>query len=136
MSIHPISGGVAPLYKPLRPSFLIACSRQSRGPLNCAFSLVCNLTLIVSNLYSYGTPAYISNGKGTYGWPTKLSSAHVCQAWEKMAYLTTQLRNTREHACHKPLVVVVLSISGRLPLSQRFIASMCDVGIDDSCVYT
>lgn len=50
ITIHPTSGGVAPLYNPLMPSFRTVCSTQSRGPLKCASLVVCRRTLTVSNL--------------------------------------------------------------------------------------
>ena len=49
MNIHPTSGGVAPLYSPAKPSFLNVCIRQSTGPRKRDVSVVCSLTLIVSN---------------------------------------------------------------------------------------
>ena len=47
---YPMSGGVAPLYNPLTPSLRTVCNRQSSGPLNWAFSVVCRRTLMVSKL--------------------------------------------------------------------------------------
>ena len=35
MNIHPMSGGVAPLYRARTPSFRTVCARQSSGPHNC-----------------------------------------------------------------------------------------------------
>lgn len=49
--IHPINGGVAPLYNPRTPSFRTVCNVQSNGPLKCASLLVCKRTLTVSNLF-------------------------------------------------------------------------------------
>lgn len=50
MTIQPTSGGVAPLYSPLTPSFRTVCSTQSKGPLKCPSLLVCNRTFTVSKL--------------------------------------------------------------------------------------
>jgi hypothetical protein len=48
MNIHPTNGGVAPLYKPAKPSFRSVCMRQSTGPRNWDFSVVCRRTFMVS----------------------------------------------------------------------------------------
>lgn len=50
MTIHPTSGGEAPLYNPFTPSFRTVCSVQSNGPLKCPSLLVWRRTLTVSNL--------------------------------------------------------------------------------------
>lgn len=50
INIHPINGGLAPLYKPGIPSRRSVSNRQSIGPRNCVAVDVCNRTLIVSNL--------------------------------------------------------------------------------------
>lgn len=50
MTIQPISGGVAPLYSAVTPSFRTVCSKQSNGPVNRELFVVCSRTLIVSNL--------------------------------------------------------------------------------------
>lgn len=49
MNIHPMSGGVAPLYSPVTPSCLTVCIKQSTGPRKCDLSVVCIRTLMVSN---------------------------------------------------------------------------------------
>jgi hypothetical protein len=54
INIHPTRGGVAPLYRPEKPSFLTVWERHWRGPENLAASEVCRRTLIVSK-----------------GWPTR-----------------------------------------------------------------
>lgn len=85
MNIHPINGGVAPLYSPLTPSFLMVCKRQSKGPLNWDIWVVCKRTFMVSNL-GLGQPFFDILGRSntkerwnTYGWPTRICgiSIHV-----------------------------------------------------------
>lgn len=48
MNIHPTSGGVAPLYRPVKPSLRRVVRRQSRGPRNCVEVVVWSLTFTVS----------------------------------------------------------------------------------------
>lgn len=72
ITIHPINGGVAPLYNPLTPSFLTVCNTQSRGPLKCESLLVCSRTLTVSKLVPTVNGIVHSVGRGngkaiTYG---------------------------------------------------------------------
>lgn len=57
ITIHPTSGGVAPLYNPVGPSLRIVCSTQSNGPLKWPSLLVCSRTLTVSNLSLVNTAA-------------------------------------------------------------------------------
>ena len=79
MNIHPISGGVAPLYSPLTPSDLMVLCRQSRAPWN--WVLVCNRTFRVSKL-RHGQWRFLFESSSdsimeTYGCPTKTMSAQA-----------------------------------------------------------
>lgn len=51
ITIHPTSGGVAPLYNPRTPSLRTVWRVQSNGPRKCPSLLVCKRTLTVSNLF-------------------------------------------------------------------------------------
>lgn len=65
MNIHPTSGGVAPLYRPAKPSFRMVCARHCIGPLNWLLFEVCRRTLIVSK-----------------GWPTVF---HISKVQPKLS---------------------------------------------------
>lgn len=145
MTIHPTSGGVAPLYNPATPSFRSVCMRQSTGPLKCASFVVCNRTLIVSNLSTRLEAAFLafvreqeaSLGGRTYGWPTsniqetlaiQFQSDKAIETIERNERaLTTQLGNSRKHTRHEPFIISLgalrlwRSISTTTLMNQRLL---------------
>jgi hypothetical protein len=78
MNIHPTSGGVAPLYSPLNPSFRRVWRRQSTGPLKCDLSVVCRRTLMVSNLERSVRGGLSGRAGRAHGCPTTtVSTQHL-----------------------------------------------------------
>jgi hypothetical protein len=79
MNIHPTSGGVAPLYSPVTPSFLTVCSRQSNGPRNCETSVVCNRTLTVSNGWPTAIFSSDNRTESAFAYPTTSQCQRILQ---------------------------------------------------------
>ena len=91
MHIHPISGGVAPLYIPFTPSFRRVWRRQSHGPVNWVELEVWRRTFIVSKGWLY--PSYHRSAGCHSG---------LSQKWYSIP--NAQFRQTTKDACDESFV--------------------------------